>query len=371
MKLVLSSALILFVFSVSSFAAVSPAWVASYDGPSNGDETFYDMAQGLDGSVYITGESDGPDGKSDMTVVKYDSAGREIWVRRFVEANDKRDYTTSLKTDSDGNVLVAGQSVTVSMNSEDLTVVKYSPEGERQWAATYDGPENGPDHYPYLTLSPTGDIYLFGTIFDHSIINVDVYYKSALVKYDGDGTLQWDAVRDEITIDYRMAKGLGVDAEGNAYVAVDLSYQDPFGYGYLIAKYSPQGREIWSAYSSDAGGRGESLNNLAVNSDGEIYVVGKSVNGDGDTFSTITKYDTDGLRLWSDDFSPGADFYVYGWSIALNNDGEPVIAANYYSPNSDIHGVAVIQYDESGTRQWIYSKERFLNKGIGIHRRPQ
>jgi hypothetical protein len=56
-------------------------WVATYNGPINGDgsDTAYAIALDDSGNVYVTG---GSSGFEDYATIKYDAAGNELWVAR-------------------------------------------------------------------------------------------------------------------------------------------------------------------------------------------------------------------------------------------------------------------------------------------------
>lgn len=93
-------------------------WKASYNNGLN------DIAFGItidnQGSVYITGWSDGIGIESDYATVKYDSSGNQLWSMRYDFSGQYGDFPSSIAVDLNGSVFVTGQS------NRDILTIKYS-----------------------------------------------------------------------------------------------------------------------------------------------------------------------------------------------------------------------------------------------------
>ncbi len=93
-----------------------------------------------DGNSYITGWSGGANNLCTiMTTIKYTQTGNELWVKRYNGSANDNDFAYWLALDGSGNVYVAGQSVETGSDN-DITTIKYRPNGDEIWVRHYDGP---------------------------------------------------------------------------------------------------------------------------------------------------------------------------------------------------------------------------------------
>src|SRR5690606_3635820 len=67
-----------------------------------------------------------------------DTTGSLSWSQSF-NANIKEAYTTASTNDIIGNIFIAGCTYIDSINLQDLTVIKYDPDGNQQWVKHIDG----------------------------------------------------------------------------------------------------------------------------------------------------------------------------------------------------------------------------------------
>jgi hypothetical protein len=104
------------------------SWVRRFDFPANGVEHACAMAMDDAGNLYVAGTSDCLGVGHDYTTVKYDSSGRELWVRRYNGPESYFDRACAIAVDDYGNVYVTG----ISDNSgtrTDFVTVKYVQTG--------------------------------------------------------------------------------------------------------------------------------------------------------------------------------------------------------------------------------------------------
>ncbi len=101
-------------------------WAAIYDGPAgSADEA---LALDIDGSgyIYVTGQSVGSGDSFDYATVKYDGAGRELWVARYGGANNRYDGASDVAIDGRGGVYVAGSSDIDDSGRARIVTIKYA-----------------------------------------------------------------------------------------------------------------------------------------------------------------------------------------------------------------------------------------------------
>ena len=96
-----------------------------------------------------------------LTTIKYDPDGNELWVKRYNGSADDNDYAYWLALDGLGNVYVAGQSVETGSDN-DITTIKYAPNGDEIWVRHYDGPAHGYDAGQAIAVDADGNAYVTG-----------------------------------------------------------------------------------------------------------------------------------------------------------------------------------------------------------------
>ncbi len=176
-----------------------------------------------------------------------------------------------------------------------------------------------------------------------------------------------------------IARGVGVDAEGNIYVAGDtnsdgwitgsLDTTRNGGRDVFVAKFSSAGAFLWATYLGGSGN--ETTYDMVVSPTGNVYVVGETASlnwatngydttygGSGDGF--VTKLDSNGQSLWSTYLGAGDEDIAN--SIALDSAGAVYVAGETYSdgwvsggfdtsPNGNKDGFAV-KLSDTGAHQW-------------------
>jgi hypothetical protein len=135
-------------------------WVSRYD-TGSGDDEAAGIAVDTDGNVYVTGRSQGSGTGFDYVTVKYDSLGKELWVRRY-DQNSGADEAAALALDSAGNAYVTGKS-TGSGTGFDYLTLKYDGSGGLVWRARYNNKDvNGTDEATAIALDAAGNVYVTG-----------------------------------------------------------------------------------------------------------------------------------------------------------------------------------------------------------------
>jgi sugar lactone lactonase YvrE len=259
---------------------------------------------------------------TDVFVAKYNTDGNPQWVRRI--ASTAADFGTAVTSDSNGNVYVAGSGAGIvkvfAADAETIQldllrggpfVVKYNTNGDFQWARsllTIAGVQS-------MITDSSGDLYLCGN-------------------YTGTTT---DFVSND--------------------TGSNLSLRQSYGYDGFVAKIDKDGQGQW-VRAVGAGQDNESLNDLDLDSDGNVYVVGNYRGGSaqvykedntvaftltnlGDNDMIVIKYDTTGDPKWARRIGgTGSDI---GNGISVDS------GANVYTTGTPNF---LIKYNSSEVEQW-------------------
>jgi uncharacterized delta-60 repeat protein len=250
---------------------------------SSGDDHGYSLTTGLDGSIYISGYTTGSldgqanSGGEDGFVTKYSPDGVKVWTRLIGSKGDDRVW--SLTIGLDGSIYLSGET-TGSLDGQsnsggiDGFVAKYSPEGVKLWTRQIGSSKD--DYSGDLTTGLDGFIYVSGGTagsLDGKINSggLDAF----LTKYNPDGSKVWTQWLETSGDDIAGSITTGIDGSvylaGQTRVITDgkTSFDD---YDAFVTKYSPEGLKLWTR--SIATDRGDQAWALTTGLDGSIFVSG-------------------------------------------------------------------------------------------------
>jgi uncharacterized delta-60 repeat protein len=272
------------------------------------------LTTGSDGAIYVAGYTGGNldgqvnSGNEDAFVTKYNTDGTKAWTKLLGTSGDDR--ANSLTTGSDGAIYVAGYTGgnldgQTNSGGGDSFVTKYNTDGTKAWTKLLG--TSGADYARSLTTGSDGAIYVAGTTGSNLDGQVNSGDGDAFVtKYNTDGTKAWTKLLGGSSND--IAYSLTTGSDGAIYVAGytygNLDGQvNSGGVDAFVTKYNTDGTKVWTKLL------GSSVNDyaysLTTGSDGAIYVAG-STNGNlngqvnsGDRDAFVTKYNTDGTKAWT------------------------------------------------------------------------
>jgi len=261
-------------------------WATPYNGSTSSIDYANHIVLDGDGNSYITGWSGGANNLHDMTTIKYDPDGNELWVKRYNGSADDNDYSYWVALDGAGNVYVAGQSVEMGSDN-DITTIKYAPNGDEIWVRHYDGPAHG----------------------------------------------------------YDAGQAIAVDLDGNAYVTGN--HTTATGLACVTLKYSAAGDLLWTTSFNGPDASGGVFISIALDDAASAYVTGFVFSGGAGDSATV-KYDSNGVEQWSQLYDgPGhSSDGAYAIAIDINHN---VAIAGYSTGNGTDYDYTTIKYSESAT----------------------
>lgn len=229
----------------------------------------------------------------DAFVAKFDANGTNVWARSLGVAASA-DTASAVALDGAGNVFVAGQSTLGTFNSVTLTnhgrvfIAKYDNAGAPQWARKAGGGGAGQfDQATALAADSAGNVYLAG-VFSSATANFDGGSSLAnrggsdafVARFNAAGGVQWvqqiGGAQDD------RANGLAVDSNGNAYVVGEFTGTLELpgtslatavtDQNAFIARFDPTGAVTWARQMG--GTLADSARAVTVDASNQVFIAG-------------------------------------------------------------------------------------------------
>ncbi len=152
-------------------------WVATYDGPANGDDWGIHLSLVQPDRLYALGWSNGIGTSYDYAIIAYDLSGNELWVYRYDGPAHGMEWCFRITVSPVGDIYVTGTSPGIG-TSDDFATIILDSDGNLLHELRYDGPASGIDEAYLVAVDPLGNIYIFGTTE-----GIGTYYDMTLIKY--------------------------------------------------------------------------------------------------------------------------------------------------------------------------------------------
>jgi hypothetical protein len=300
-------------------------WSTYYGGSAA--EFGYSIATDSNGNVLVTGETLFTASSSNAFVVKLDSAGQSP--SSTILNYNAVDLGIAIAVDSENNVLVAGVSASSETDSDGF-VTKLSPTLESVWTKNLGTYASG------VVVDAADNVFVTSETDSHALVR----------KLNSAGTTEWTSTLGG-SGDY--ATGIDVDGDGNVLVTgyTLLSEWTATGYdtdyggggdGFVAKLDTADGAHLWSTY---LGGSNEDIGwDVVVDDAGDVLVSGQTTssgwvsggfdplhNGNVDAF--VVKLSSRGGHMWSTYL--GGSLNDIGWGIALDGTGDVLVAGETQS----------------------------------------
>lgn len=319
------------------------------------------------------GDAIGAHGGSDILVSKLGANGVVQWSRAL--GGTSFEFGTSCLEASDGSIFVMGNTVSAdgdvigASGTQDIWVVKLSPQGTLLWQRTYGGSESE-NAIPHIRETPDGGLLLHGltTSVDGDVtdLNGPGAQDHWIVKLDAAGDVEWNRTLGGSGGEY------GIDVipttDGGyivnfAYVrsndgdVVDLNGADDL----WLVKLSATGAIVWSR--TIGGSDIETGMDAVVLPDGAIVILGHTRSSDGDIQTNRGNYDillakvsSGGTLLWTRTY--GGSQQDTGSDLVPSADGGFLVMASSNSNDGDIttgfggQDIWVLKVNANGDLLW-------------------
>lgn len=319
-------------------------WTARYNGPANSTDVAAAVAVDSSGNVYVTGNAIGNAGNNDIVTVKYDSSGVQQWVAVYAGPGNSHDYANQIAIDHRGDIVVSGYAWNTNY---DYVVIKYRNDGLPLWWAYYNGPANSTDLCYSLAIDAANCVVIAGTSSASS-----GGYDYATVKYDQDGNLLWARRYNGTGNSSDIVYSVTTDPAGNVYVS-GLSYGAAGADGDIVTiKYDRDGNQLWVARYNGPGNDADEGRCVRVHTTGDVYVCGSSMGIGTNADMTTLCYDSSGNQLWVARYNGSSSSSDYAYSLGIDSAGNVYVAGTSVEPGAG-NQATMLRYDRGGNQEWL------------------
>lgn len=244
------------------------------------------------------------------------------WTRTW-GAPDHEQLATGVATDSDDNIVVVGFAG-VDGQSSNAFVRKYSPAGDDLWTRTYNDDVDGIDQALAVAVDLFGSIVVVGYHTELGPI-----YTWWMRKYDPAGVELWSRTGSDapaIPNGEGDARAVAIDSFGNI-VVVGADNPTPSTNETLIRKHDIDGAVMWTRTYLGPGAINSGATDVAVDSaTGRVVAVGYDQDAGGNYSGWVREYDADGAESWSATILGGSTEWATG--VAINEQGQALVSSS-------------------------------------------
>ncbi len=255
------------------------------------------------------------------------------WVRRYDGPAHDEDWATCLAVDSLGSVYVAGTSMSDTGGYEhlDFVTIKYYPDGDTAWVRRQDF---GGKDIPYgLGVDRQGNVYVAGTNNDSRMVTV---------KYGPTGNRLWYGFFGT----QGGACGLALDRQGNALVC---GYSLRATMDGVTLKYRPDGDTAWARFLDWAGSEDYAIAS-ATGAQSDVVVTAEGYDGSPGSDYVTVKYDSTGIQQWIGDYHGPVDWDMPK-DVATDTTGDVYVTGSSVGVASS-EDYLTIRYSPDGETLW-------------------
>ena len=302
------------------------------------------MAVAADGSVYVAAGVGFAEG-SDYGVTKFDRDGNRLWAASYNGAGGGYDVATDVAIDHEGNAYVTGWSWGAS-SSFDAATIKYDPNGNQLWVARFNGPDNLEDVAHAIVVDTNGNVIvaLSSTSVPHNVNFITVCYSAT-------GTQKWARTYDGPASAFDQPVDLAVDSAGGVYVT-GISTLNGLNTDFATLKYDVNGVEVWAARYNGPANIEDSPVRVGLDGAGNVYVGGWSNGSNGVPDYALVKYTPGGQRSWAVRFDGLAGRYDYLSDMIVDPAGNAYVTGTSDTFAGDADWVT-LKFNPNGARVWL------------------
>jgi len=274
------------------------------------------------------------------------SGAASLPLASFPASGNGLDQPVAVVVDAAGNVVVTGVGHALG-RATDFVTTKRGPTGAVLWTIAYNGPASSHDEPKAIAQDAEGNVYVTGS--SRGAKNNDY----ATVKYSPQGKELWTARYDGGHNDVATAMTVGPD--GSVYVA---GYSDGDGgrpEGHTIVKYSSAGAQV-AVFSlgedAETAFDGAGPSAIKVDPAGNLLVAGAAAGLQEDFDLLVVKLDAKGGTIAESRFGGARNSQDFASALAIQPDGSFVVAGKGGAAGTAGSYLFVVGFDAAGQLSW-------------------
>jgi len=328
--------------------AQSPRWIYHYDAgtPGSGYDEAFSLVYGQDGNIYAAGRSfDASAGYEDFTIISLTAVGTQRWVYRY-NATNNTDWARAIVYGLDGNIYAAGKSNTYTTD-DDIVVISLTSSGAQRWVYRYNGPVNNIDDAYAIVYGTDGNIYIAGTSMSSS-----TNYDFVVISLTTTGSERWVYRYDGPGNSEDQANSLVYGLDGNIYAA-GYSFNNVNTIDFTVISLTPSGTQRWVFLYNGSGNGWDKAFSIVCGADSNLYASGFS--SDISTYRdfSVISLNRSGVQRWVYRCNVTPNFDEEARSVTYGADGN-IYVAGFLSGLGTMADFAVVSLTNTGTQRWFY-----------------
>jgi hypothetical protein len=316
-------------FILLKYVSNSLAWAKKYEftGYKNAELKFLDV---FEGNIIISGNISNQSGNIEIITLKLNLNGDTLWSKIANETGMINKKVKAMILDESANIYITGKCLSALTNIYyDFITIKYSPDGTKLWAKSYDSEYHLDDEPNSMTIDSLGNVYVTGVSLGAST-GTDFL----TLKYNVNGDLLWNSRYNNIESNGNDTAKVVIAGDSNSvYVGGNIRGGSNTGNDILLIKYNQFGDTIWTRRYNRAGNYDDLLKTMIKGHRGDIFIAGKSYTGNNIFDGIFIRYDKSGNRRWATSYNLGNAGTKDPVSIIQRDSIKLYTAiANYISP---------------------------------------
>lgn len=285
-------------------------WSGHYGGYYN--DAGYSSAPTTDGGLFVAGSTYSfGNGDHDIYVLKVDSIGDTLWSRTFGGAST--DFGRDVIATNDSGCIVVGSTASSGAGKEDMIILAVNSDGSLRWSKTYGGANS--DEAWSVRSTSDGNLIVCGTTSSSGAGYGDLWLFKMSMTGDSIWARTFGGVGGE--------SGMAVREAFDGYVAIGSTGSFGAGYSSIYAvKTSFAGDSVWAkTFGGDKADNGYALE---ISNFGDYVIAGATSSyGLGYNDAYIVDISPDGNVMWEQTYGGTKDDRAY--SIRTTPSGDLIV----------------------------------------------
>ncbi len=356
---------ILLVFTCTFvYAQPSEIWQRTYNNPNGVGNDYCDKTiVDANGNIYVAASTRTANNSDDIMLVKYNSAGTRQWTKTYNYSYNGIEQPNDICFDGSGNIYVTGTSTRGPGGYYDAILLKFDTNGNIIWVKRINRTNFSDRKAEGVSLVVRDGIYA-GINFIY-----DDYTECGIAKYTLNGdSVSYISFGSVNNFSYRMIKMIK-DNSLSIYAVCTGEVIPNEEKDILVKKINTNGNFSveWSKTYTGSSHMNDTPRDIALGPDGNLFVVGSTEASNQGSNTLLLKYGRDdGALLFQKTYNdPVANQSDYATHISFDMNANIIIAGGTTPLNSSAD-MLFIKYSPSGTQQWVKTYSHPGNRPEGI-----